>query len=65
LKVPVLRNVALTFPYFHDGTVNDLEKAVDIMSRLQTAKPLSPSQVKDVVEFLKALTGEFRGQTLQ
>ena len=65
LKVPVLRNVALTHPYFHDGTVNDLEKAVDIMSRLQAAKPLTPAQVKDVVEFLKALTGEFRGQSLQ
>lgn len=65
LKVPVLRNIALTHPYFHDGTVTDLEKAVDIMSRLQTAKPLTQAQVKDVVEFLKALTGEFRGQPLQ
>ena len=65
LKVPVLRNIALTHPYFHDGSVTDLEKAVDIMSRLQTAKPLTQAQIKDVVEFLKALTGEFRGQPLQ
>lgn len=58
LKTPVLRNAALTYPYFHDGTVMELEKAVDIMSRMQTAKPMTAAQVKDVVEFLKALTGQ-------
>jgi cytochrome c peroxidase len=57
-KVPLLRNVALTAPYFHDGSVDDLGKAVEIMARVQLRKTLTPDEVKAIVAFLESLTGE-------
>lgn len=57
-KVPSLRNIEKTSPYFHDGSVNDLSEAVKIMAKLQNDKELSEQQVKDIVAFLKSLTGE-------
>ena len=57
-KVPTLRNVELTYPYFHDGAVNTLEEAVDIMGRLQLAKKFTPEETAAIVAFLKTLTGE-------
>ncbi len=57
-KVPVLRNVAETPPYFHDGSVEKLEDAVVIMARIQLGKNLTKEQAGDIVAFLKSLTGK-------
>jgi len=57
-KVPVLRNVAMTPPYFHDGSVDKLADAVWIMGKLQLGKDLPKEQVRDIAAFLHALTGE-------
>lgn len=56
-KVPGLRNVALTAPYFHDGSVASLESAVAIMGRYQLGRDLAPDDVKAIVAFLHSLTG--------
>ena len=56
-KVPVLRNVAETPPYFHDGSVDKLDKAVTIMAKIQLNKDLSHAQAGEIVAFLKSLTG--------
>jgi cytochrome c peroxidase len=58
-KVPTLRNIALTAPYFHNGKVRTLEDAVNIMAKAQLNKDLTPAQAADIVAFLNALTGEF------
>jgi cytochrome c peroxidase len=63
-KVPSLRNVALTPPYFHDGSVSSLEEAVEVMSRYQLGRRLSPEDVARIVAFLKTLTGEYKGKSL-
>lgn len=57
-KVPTLRNVEMTYPYFHDGAVWTLEEAVDIMGRLQLGRQYSKEEIADVVAFLKTLTGK-------
>ncbi len=57
-KVPTLRNVELTYPYFHDGEAETLEKAVDTMSRLQLGKKFSTEENASIVAFLKTLTGK-------
>ena len=57
-KVPVLRNVAETPPYFHDGSVDKLENAVVIMAKVQLAKDLTKDQVADITAFLKSLSGK-------
>ena len=57
-RVPSLRNVAVTGPYFHNGSVDSLEEAVRIMAKAQLQKRLPDEDVKDIVEFLKSLTGE-------
>jgi cytochrome c peroxidase len=57
-KVPSLRNVALTAPYFTNGSVWDLEQAVRIMADLQLNKKLSDGEVKKIVAFLRSLTGD-------
>ncbi len=57
-KVPGLRNVAKTHPYFHDGSVADLAQAVKIMGKLQLNKDLSDAQVASIVTFLNALTSD-------
>ncbi len=64
-KVPTLRNVALTFPYFHDGTVKDLAEAVKAMGRCELGGALTGDEVAKIVALLKALTGEHRGQPLR
>lgn len=63
-KVPTLRNIALTAPYFHNGSVKTLEKAVQIMAKLQLNKDLSKKDNADIIAFLKALTGKFPKQTM-
>lgn len=57
-KVPTLRNVEYTYPYFHDGAANTLTEAVDIMGRLQLGKTFTPEENAKVVAFLKTLTGD-------
>jgi len=57
-KVPTLRNVELTYPYFHDGEANTLTEAVDVMGRLQLGKKFSDKENAQIVAFLKTLTGE-------
>ncbi|MFN2308622.1 MAG: hypothetical protein ABR553_02645 [Gammaproteobacteria bacterium] len=63
-KVPTLRNIALTAPYFHNGAVTRLDEAVRVMAKTQLNKALDAQQVEDIVAFLGALTGEFPAQTL-
>jgi cytochrome c peroxidase len=58
-RVPVLRNIALTAPYFHNGSVASLDEAIRVMARTQLGKELSEHQVEDVAAFLGTLTGEF------
>jgi len=58
-RVPSLRNVTETAPYFHNGTVPTLEEAVRVMARTQLGKTLDDGQVADIVAFLQTLTGEF------
>jgi cytochrome c peroxidase len=57
-KVPTLRNVELTYPYFHDGGADTLVEAVDIMGRLQLGKQFTPEENAAIVAFLKTLTGD-------
>ena len=57
-KVPTLRNVELTYPYFHDGAANTLEEAVDVMGRVQLGKKFTDEEKGKIVAFLKTLTGE-------
>lgn len=57
-KVPTLRNVELTYPYFHDGAANTLTEAVDIMGRLQLGRKFSKDENEKMVAFLHTLTGD-------
>jgi cytochrome c peroxidase len=57
-KVPTLRNVEMTYPYFHDGAANTLKEAVDIMGRLQLGKKFTDDENAKIVAFLKTLTGD-------
>ncbi len=57
-KVPTLRNVELTYPYFHDGAYWTLEEATDVMARLQLGRTLKKAEIDKIVAFLKTLTGE-------
>lgn len=57
-KVPTLRNIELTYPYFHDGSVNTLEEAVVIMGDIQMGRSFSDVETAKIVAFLKTLTGE-------
>ncbi len=59
-KVPSLRNVALTAPYFHDGRVKTLEEAVEKMSYYQLGRNLEKPQVDSIVAFLKTLSDKKR-----
>jgi cytochrome c peroxidase len=56
-KVPTLRNIAQTGPYFHDGQVRSLNEAVSLMSEYQCGRKLSPKEVNLIVAFLQSLTG--------
>ncbi|MEO8992547.1 MAG: cytochrome-c peroxidase [Nitrosospira sp.] len=57
-KVPTLRNVELTYPYFHDGAAATLEEAVNTMGRLQLGRKFSKDENAKIVAFLKTLTGK-------
>jgi cytochrome c peroxidase len=57
-KVPTLRNVELTYPYFHDGAAATLEEAVQVMGRLQLGRTYDEQETARIVAFLRTLTGE-------
>ena len=61
-RVPSLRNVAVTGPYFHDGRASTLELAVDTMARVQLGKTLRAHEIEQIVKFLNTLTGQYRGR---
>jgi cytochrome c peroxidase len=56
--VPTLRNVELTYPYFHDGAAATLGEAVEIMGRIQLGKTYTAAENEKIVAFLKTLTGD-------
>jgi cytochrome c peroxidase len=64
LRVPSLRNVATTAPYFHDGSAATLDDAVKQMARAQLDQTLSDPQVSSIVAFLRTLTGTYRGRPI-
>ena len=64
-KTPTLRNVALTAPYFHDGSTQSLRQAVEIMAKYQRGVSLSDAEIDYVVKFLESLTGEYNGKKLE
>ncbi|MDX2149574.1 MAG: cytochrome c peroxidase [Bryobacteraceae bacterium] len=57
-KVPSLRNIAKTAPYFHDGSVNALDEAVRRMASHQTGKKLSEAEIRSILTWFDSLTGE-------
>lgn len=57
-KVPTLRNVELSYPYFHDGETATLEKAVEIMGKIQLDHDFNQKEIASIVAFLKTLTGK-------
>jgi cytochrome c peroxidase len=61
-RVPSLRNVAVTAPYFHDGRARTLEEAVETMARVQLGRDLTTEEVGLIVQFLQTMTGEYHGQ---
>jgi cytochrome c peroxidase len=64
-KVPMLRNVAVTPPYFHHGQTKTLEEAVRVMGEFQLGRQLKKVQVDELVAFLRTLTGEYKGKRLE
>lgn len=63
-RVPSLRNVALTAPYFHDGRATTLEAAVEIMGQVQLGRALSHQDIQAIIQFLHTLTGTYQGRPL-
>ncbi len=57
-RVPILRNISKTAPYFHNGAVKELKEVVRIMSKYQIGDEFNPTEIDEVVEFLKSLDGE-------
>ncbi|MGO6747942.1 cytochrome-c peroxidase [Rhizobium ruizarguesonis] len=63
-RVPSLRNVAVTAPYFHDGHIQQLPQAVSQMGKLQLGRDLSEGDVEAITAFLRSLTGRYQGRSL-
>lgn len=63
-KVPGLRNVELTWPYYHDGSRLTMDDAVRDMALYQCDVELAEGDVQDIVAFLRTLTGEYKGEKL-
>ena len=63
-KVPVLRNIELTYPYFHDGSVDNLSDAVRVMAKVQQERNFTQEEIDKIVAFLKTLTGEYKGKQI-
>ncbi|MCX8070619.1 MAG: cytochrome-c peroxidase [Thermodesulfovibrionales bacterium] len=64
-KMTTLRNIEMTYPYFHDGQVWSLEEAIKIMADIQLGKALKEEEVRAITAFLKSLTGEIPKEALQ
>jgi cytochrome c peroxidase len=63
-RVPSLRNVAVTAPYFHDGRAQTLEQAIAEMAKSQLGRVLTEQEIGSITSFLRTLTGEYRGRSL-
>lgn len=63
-RVPSLRNVELTSPYFHDGTAETLEQAINVMVKYQLGRSLKSEQINLIIQFLKTLSGNYQGKPL-
>jgi cytochrome c peroxidase len=63
-RVPMWRNVAVTAPYFHNGSVATLSEAVQVMGATQLGRELTAAEVQDLTAFLESLTGQFPAQTM-
>jgi cytochrome c peroxidase len=61
-RVPSLRNVEMTAPYFHDGSAETLEQAIAIMTKYQLGRPLAAKQTELICQFLRTLTVEYHEQ---
>lgn len=64
-KVPSLRNVAITAPYFHDGSIENLSEAISIMGNYQLGQQLTDKDLLQLRSFLESLTGEWQGELLK
>ena len=64
-KTPTLRNVAVTAPYYHDGSVATLKQATELMLKHQCRTTLPDSDVDKIVKFLETLTGKYEGKLLK
>jgi len=64
-KVPSLRNIAITYPYLHDGRYRSLNEVVSMMSKYQLGKQISEDETEKIISFLNTLTGEYKGQLLK
>ncbi len=64
-KVPSLRNIEKTHPFFHDGSITDLGEAVKIIAKLQLNKDLTDQETQEIVTFLKTLTGTVPAELAQ
>lgn len=63
-RVPTWRNIALTAPYFHNGSVKTLDEAVKVMAKTQLNRDLKDNEASDIVAFLETLTGQFPEQKM-
>jgi cytochrome c peroxidase len=63
-RVPSLRNVAVTAPYFHNGRAETLEQAIEEMARSQLGRVLTGQEIELIAGFLRTLTGEYGGRPL-
>lgn len=63
-RVPSLRNVAITAPYFHDGSVNTLHEAIQLIARYQLGRTIHEDDIQHIIAFLKTLTGKYKGRLL-
>lgn len=64
-KTPTLRNVMLTAPYMHDGTITTVDDAIRVMHQFQIGKNIPDDETAKIVAFLHSLTGEYNGAQLQ
>jgi cytochrome c peroxidase len=64
-KVPSLRNVTKTYPYFHDGSITNLSDAIKIMGKTQLNKDLTDAEVKSIITFLETLTSDLPEEVKQ
>ena len=61
-KVPSLRNISKTYPHFHDGSEEELESAVSVMSKYQLGRELTTDEIHLIAEFLRSLDGVYKGK---